>query len=699
MSYIFESFKDWNEKVNEDNTLNRLKIRNDIDQKMVIKVINDRTFKVRAKWGGDVIDALSNLTQTGWNRIMQEINNTIPEGGTYPLIQSLPPLKDLTKNIVVYEVVRDTDTAKDPNPNIKKQSFQFTVVPRPTGVPTSIEFVNRDEVGNLTRVAPQQSTDVKQGEVLAGPVGNKKGNTYGLNFSKGAVSMANATDPKLVALLDSLYFKVTMDGSLSGNPQVKATMQGVKAELKAATLGDNSKTLISALNAAFSISTRYGDPEDGVTQTLVNSVAGVKGKDEEGIALSEAEGFNMGAFLAGLKQISDIKAPAGGFVKGKVTKDPEFTKFQQLLAKKFQKSLGSSQIYKNFAKFQVGGADGTYGGNTANLVGLLKAALSEPKWTGNMDKNNVDQAFVDRINQEKVVESYIGLDGFTLVVEGIDMAAVQSYEGGASRGSAGGSGGRSNNGSDSSSSSSSNKSDRKYLEAKPDYSYFVKDKVWHFEKGGKSGILLNAKSIKKLITDNSESGGHYIDIGIKDGKTARTSNNLYKLENGIWKVSVQGKSDFLKVTDTSLLDSTYGSISNMSQEKPMTEKEIDVEHMKIAKKIKSWFPSKFQSDRFRAGFGKSESAVWKEFENMWNGTSDDSVKNMLAKTGKAIKAIGSSEVKTRLNANQGHLFGIKNKGTDAAYSFKSKLFDNGKFTIRLRLGSGESFALTIDTNF
>ena len=182
MSYIFESFKDWNEKVNEDNTLNRLKIRNDIDQKMVIKVINDRTFKVRAKWGGDVIDALSNLTQTGWNRIMQEINNTIPEGGTYPLIQSLPPLKDLTKNIVVYEVVRDTDTAKDPNPNIKKQSFQFTVVPRPTGVPTSIEFVNRDEVGNLTRVAPQQSTDVKQGEVLAGPVGNKKGNTYGLNF-------------------------------------------------------------------------------------------------------------------------------------------------------------------------------------------------------------------------------------------------------------------------------------------------------------------------------------------------------------------------------------------------------------------------------------------------------------------------------------------------------------------------------------
>jgi hypothetical protein len=137
----------------------------------------------------------------------------------------------------------------------------------------------------------------------------------------------------------------------------------------------------------------------------------------------------------------------------------------------------------------------------------------------------------------------------------------------------------------------------------------------------------------------------------------------------------------------------------MSQEKPMTEKEIDVEHMKIAKKIKSWFPSKFKGDRFRAGFGKSESAVWKEFENMWNGTSDDSVKNMLAKTGKAIKAIGSSEVKARLTANQGHLFGIKNKGTDAAYSFKSKLFDNGKFTIRLRLGSGESFALTIDTDF
>jgi hypothetical protein len=700
MSYIFESFKDWNKKVNEDNTLDKLKIRNDIDQKMIIKVINDRTFKVRAKWGGDVIDALSNLTQTGWSRIMQEINNTIPEGGRYPLINSMPPLKDLTKNIVVYEVIKDTDTAKDPNPNIKKQSFQFTVVPRPVGVPTNIEFVSRDDVNSLPKTSPSQlsqSTDVKTGEVLAGP--KKSGETYGLNLSKGAIALTNLTDPKLINLIDAFYFKVSEDGGLSENPQVKAILKGIKAELVAKTLGDNSKTLISALNAAFSITTRYGDPETGITQTLLNNMANAKSKENEGTLLSEIEGFNTGAFLANLKPISNIVVPTGGFVKGKVTKDPEFAKFQQLLAAKFQKSLGSSKIYKNFSKFQVGGADGTYGGNTANLVGLLKSALTEPKWTGNMDKNNVDQAFVDRINQEKVVESYIGLDGFTLVVEGIDMTAVQSYEGGAGRVSAGGSGGRSNKGSDSSSSSSSNKSDRKYLESKPDYSYFVKDKVWHFEKGGKSGILLNAKSIEKLITDNPESGGHYIDLGLKDGKTVRTSNNLYKLENGIWKVSIQGKSDFLKVTDTSLLDSIYGSISDTSQEKPMTEKEIDVEHMKIAKKIKSWFPSKFKGDRFRAGFGKSESAVWKEFENMWNGTSDDSVKNMLAKTGKAIKAIGSSEVKARLTANQGHLFGIKNKGTDAAYSFKSKLFDNGKFTIRLRLGSGESFALTIDTDF
>ena len=194
MSYIFESFKDWQKKVNEDNASDKLKLRNTIDQKMVIKVINDRTFRVRAKWGGDVIDAVGNLTQNGWNRIMAEINNTIPEGGSRPLIDSMPPLQDLKKNVVVYEVVKDTDSAKDPNPNIKKQSFEFSVVPRPAGSPSTIEFIHRNEVATLTQKAPEQSTDVKTGEVLSGPT--KSGETFGLNFSKGAIPLTNLTDPK-----------------------------------------------------------------------------------------------------------------------------------------------------------------------------------------------------------------------------------------------------------------------------------------------------------------------------------------------------------------------------------------------------------------------------------------------------------------------------------------------------------------------
>lgn len=688
MSYIFESFKEWKTKINEETSSDKLKIKNDIDQKMVIKVINGSTFRVRAKWGGDVIDAMSNLTDNGWNRIMQEINNTIPDGGKAPLIQSLPALKDLVNNIVVYEVVKDTDTAKDPNPNIKKQSFEFSVVPRPKGVSTDIEYVSRNEVSNLQQSRPSQSTDVKTGEVLAGPTGNKKGNTFGLNFSKGAVQMTNLTDPKLVALVDSLYFKVIMDESLAGNPQVKATMQGVKNELKAATLGDNSKTLISALNAAFSITTRYGDPETGVTQTLVNSVAGVKGKDEEGVALSEVEGFNMGAFFAGLKPISDIKVPAGGFTKGKVVKDPEFMKFQQLLAKKFQKSLGSSQIYKNFAKFKTAGADGTYGSNTANLVGLLKNAL-DPKWTGNMDKNNVDQAFIDRINQEKVSESYIGLDGFTLVIEGIDMAAVQSYEAGVSKVSPSNSNGTQSTVTKSSSS--------KFREV-PDmvgYEFKVVDGFWQYKKKAETKWqkALNPKNITFLQKNFPEDKGSYVRQAKPEYK--------YRLESGTWKVWLGGKWVDAPDADQQDLKTLYGSSkSDKPTSQALNSDQIDKIHQTMAYRIAKWFKDGGTFADQKSFWGDDEDKAWAEFMRKWR-TGSDSIKANLEKAKKAIALLPAGDEKRRLEKNQGVMerIGQQSSNTGSFYQKFSGGTSDDVYILKLYKNNGDVFRLSINTDF
>jgi len=689
MSYIFESFKDWQKKVNEETASDKLKLRNDIGQKMVIKVINDRTFRVRAKWGGDVIDAVGNLTQNGWNRIMAEINNTIPEGANSPLIDSMPSLRDLKKNVVVYEVVRDTDTAKDPNPNIKKQSFEFVVKPRPAGSSTA-EFVRKGEEGALTQKSPEQSTNPATGEILNGP--KKSGETFGFNFSKGAIPLTNLTDPKLINLIDSFYFKVLEDGSLSGNPQVKATLKGIKAELVAKTLGDNSKILISALNAGFSITTRYGDPETGLTQTLLDNMANTKSKDTAGTPLSEIEGFNTGAFLANLKPISNIVVPAGGFVKGKVVKDEEFKKFQQLLITKFQKSLGSSQIYKNFAKFKVGGADGTYGNNTANLVGLLKSALSDPKWTGNSDKNNVDQAFVDRVNQEKVSESYIGLDGFTLVVEGIDMLAVQSYEGGSKSNNVG-----SSNNTVNKDNTNTNVGASKFREV-PDmvgYEFKVIDGFWNYKKKSETKWQksFNSKNITFLQKNFPEDKGSFVRQSKPDYK--------YKLENGTWKVWLGGKWVDAPDADQQELKNMYGSSkSGKPTSQALTPDKIDTIHQTMAYRIAKWFKDGGTFADSKAWYNDDEEKAWAEFMRKWN-TGSDSIKANLEKTRKAIALLPEGDEKTRLNKNQGVMDRIPKTSSNAG-SFYFK-FSGGStddvYVLKLYKNNGDVFRLSIDTDF
>jgi hypothetical protein len=426
MSRILESFKEWKSSLNEQGTPSRVKLTNDINQKAVITPIDKTSFRVRAKWVNDMIDATGKLTPSGFNSILTEIRDYIdPSTGQASLINYYSGLKDLTRNLVVYDVIRDTDTAKDPNPKIRKQTFKFTVVSRELypNVPANTLYVHQDDANTPSTKTGQT---VNTGEVLTA------GDTFGFDFSRGPVYITNPSDAKMIQLIDSFYFKLSADDVLVAMKGVNEFRKAVAAELKAARLGDNAKTLISALNAAFGIVTRYGDIETGVTQPLLQKLKEVKstapGAKATGVILSQSAGFNLDAFIAGLKSTSGIAVPSAGFIKGQVTKDPEFKKFQQLLIAKFQKSLGSTRIYKNFARFKTGGADGTYGPNTAALVGLLKAALSDPKWLGNGDKNQVDQAFVDRINQEKVAESFIALDGLSILVEGLDMSIVNSYE-------------------------------------------------------------------------------------------------------------------------------------------------------------------------------------------------------------------------------------------------------------------------------
>jgi hypothetical protein len=419
-------------------------------------------------------------------------------------------------------------------------------------------------------------------------------------------------------------------------------------------------------------------------------MANAKSKETEGTLLSEIEGFNTGAFLANLKPVSNIVAPAGGFIKGKVVKDEEFKKFQQLLVTKFQKSLGATQIYKNFAKFQVGGADGTYGKNTAALINLLKQHLTDPKWTGNMDPNNVDQAFIDRINQEKVAESYISLDGFTLVVEGLDMVAINAGAGSANNADRGTNAVVNKD--------NTNKGTSKFREV-PDmvgYEYKVIDGFWNYKKKSETKWQksFNTESITFLQKNFPEDKGSFVRQSKPDYK--------YKLEGGNWKVWLGGKWVDAPDADQQELKNMYGSSkSGKPTSQALTPDKIDTIHQTMAYRMAKWF----KDDSFKDYKGKwtlddDEEGAWDEFMRKWN-TGSDSIKANLEKTRKAIALLPEGDEKTRLNKNQGVMDRIpKDSSNPNTLYFK---FSGGStddvYVLKLRKNNGDVFRLSIDTDF
>ena len=677
MSRILESFKEWKSSVNEQSAPDRIKITNEINQKAIINPIDKSSFKVRTKWTDDMIDANGRLTPTGFNAIMTEIREYVdPATGQATLINYYSGLKDLTQNLVVYDVIRDTDTAKDSNPKIRKQSFKFTIVSRELypNIPKNVYYIRQGDTPATQSQPAGQTTNV--GEVLT------NADTFGLDFSRGPVYINNPSDPKMIQLIDSFYFKLSADDTLINVKEVITFRKALSAELKSSRLGDNAKALISALNAAFGLVTRYGDPETGITQTLLQKLKNVKsnapGANTAGVILSQASGFMYNEFISGLKLNSGIIVPAGGFVKGRVVKNDEFAKFQKLLITKFKKSLGTSKIYKNFARFNIGGADGTYGPNTAALVGLLKAALTDPKWSGNMDKNNVDQAFIDRINQEKVAESYISLDGFTLIVEGIDMGAVDAYEVPSA-------------GNINSEPRVTPVGDKYLLQGKDGYEYFVKDKVWHYKKdGGKLFLVVNPISIKKLNAAYPKAGAFFILTKMDNGKWIRSDKHLYKYTDNVWYVKLNGTGSWQKVEDPTYIKSMYKmNTGSQATDKKIDFSKLDEDFIKLGNSIKKFIedPTTFESYK---GIDDDEDEAWNEvlfpqWQSVWKKElnalykkvnsieNNELVKKRYLKTIASIKSMFSEGVgDTVVTGNT--FYGTFNQGALISDTWKLKLY-------------------------
>ena len=102
MSHIIQKFGDWR-KLNEDDLPGRERERGDKNNKIVAIPVDKSTLKLKIVNDADVIDGNGRMTIDGFDALLAWIQS---QG---EIISYYSALKDLTNNVVVYEVGKDND--------------------------------------------------------------------------------------------------------------------------------------------------------------------------------------------------------------------------------------------------------------------------------------------------------------------------------------------------------------------------------------------------------------------------------------------------------------------------------------------------------------------------------------------------------------------------------------------------------------
>jgi hypothetical protein len=296
----------------------------------------------------------------------------------------------------------------------------------------------------------------------------------------------------------------------------------------------------------------------------------------------------------------------------------------------------------------------------------------------------------------------LGLDGYTVIVEGFDVEAANTATGTVQRSNQANNGGTQRQ---------ENTVDNTIVQlgSNSEWEYKVVDGIWNYRKIGSGkpwSILTNPKSIKDLIKNNKK--GAYANLDV-NGK--RVDKRLYKIDGDAWKVYLNGKWNDLTNQDTiKYLNNYYkptksGTSSSVSS---LSIADVDGLHKKIAKTIKSWFPevgsegpfAEFKSSKTATVFSlgivnDDETGAWEEFKRLWS-TGESSIKVKLMKAQKGIDLL-NGESKQRCQKNQDLLAGIIKDGGKFKEKFMGGTTDDN-FTISLYQADGSPFKVTIDTD-
>jgi hypothetical protein len=286
------------------------------------------------------------------------------------------------------------------------------------------------------------------------------------------------------------------------------------------------------------------------------------------------------------------------------------------------------------------------------MIAYLKIGLTDPKYPDN-DATTIKPDFVNRMLKEfklvKESNSYLGLDGVTIIMEGFDTGAADA--------STGGNSGTQNRGTQNRGTQNNNSNATATLSKdvfehplKPGWQYTLKNDIWYTRNGAKDswGILINPTSVKDMILTYGKKG-YYIKLKkLNTGKwdTAEDPIRKYRYANNQWELFINNS--WIKDPAPQLLITAYGSkpvASSTSQSSSTpgkaTTAEVDKELLALGNSIKSFV----EGNNFDAykGWDDDEESAWNDvLYPKWTGDWKKKVSNIRSKV-KASGSINSSD--------------------------------------------------------
>jgi hypothetical protein len=259
-SRIITNFSNW-KALNEQASPGRTKQTAGLGQKVVAIPIDSSSFKIKIVRDLDVIDQNGKLTPDGFNAIISWIKQQ-PKWPTY-----YSALNDLTKNIVIYSINRDTEA---------KQVITFSLQPRPAEIPAATQFAHKSDLQTLIKdqatatilqdtVKTAEATPIKSTDAVTTP---KKDSAALLKTISFDLLKTQAPGTPVFDSVKAAYLNMMNLPEFSGLP----IMPKVKAELKANKLGDSTVAFIKGIIAGFKIVDEYGDPVEAITPDVVEKL-------------------------------------------------------------------------------------------------------------------------------------------------------------------------------------------------------------------------------------------------------------------------------------------------------------------------------------------------------------------------------------------------------------------------------------------